>query len=69
MNASSAFIGDFTKLIVGIRNNLVLKVLNERYAEFDQAGFLGAMRYTIAPTHEQAFGMVSGIVPRAGALT
>jgi HK97 family phage major capsid protein len=69
VNCSTAYVGDFSKLYVGIRNNVVIRTLNERYADTDSVGFLAGMRYDIQPTHEKAFAKISGIFARAGATT
>jgi HK97 family phage major capsid protein len=68
-NCSTAYVGDFTKLFVGIRSNVVLRKLNERFADTDSVGFLAGMRYDVQATHEQAFAKVAGIYARGGAIT
>lgn len=62
-NASKIIMGDFSKLYLGVRLNLQIIPLKERFAEFNQTGFLAVMRADIKPYHEEAFGMVKGIVP------
>lgn len=63
---SSIVTGDFTKLLVGIRNDIRIEVLRERYGEFYQYGFLGVMRADIAVEQASAFSHVTGIHPTGG---
>ncbi len=54
-------VGDFTKLLVGVREELSIQVLTERYADTGQAAFLAHMRFDVAATHAAAFHVTDAI--------
>jgi HK97 family phage major capsid protein len=60
--ASSLFIGDWSQLYFGVRSGVTIHPLKERYAEYNQIGFLVTMRADVQPLHEQSFGYVKGIL-------
>jgi HK97 family phage major capsid protein len=60
--ASRAIMGDFTELIVGIRHNIVIEVLREKYADSLQYGFLAHLRADIAVRHAASFCNIVGIL-------
>lgn len=60
-DASDAFVGDYTRLLIGMRTQFMLSVLRERYADFGQVGFLAWMRADVAVARPAAFNVVSGI--------
>ncbi len=62
-NASTAFIGDFTQVMVGIRTQLQITVLNERFAEFGQVGFVGWLRADVQVARPAALAKIVGIKP------
>ena len=62
-NASVAFMGDFTQVLVGIRTQLQITVLNERFAEFGQIGFVGWLRADVAVARPAALAKIIGIKP------
>jgi len=62
-NESSIVTGDFTRMLLGVRNNLRIEVLRERFGEFHQYGFIAHLRATVAVEHVLAFGHVTGITP------
>ncbi len=64
-NESSIIAGDFTKMLVGIRNTLRIEVLKERYADYHQYGFIAHMRATVAVEQIAAFAAITGILPEA----
>ncbi|MGE0283319.1 MAG: phage major capsid protein [Parvibaculaceae bacterium] len=47
--------GDWSRLMVGMRTNITLGVLRERYADNWQYGFVAVLRADIAAEHEAAF--------------
>jgi HK97 family phage major capsid protein len=53
--------GDFTKLLVGVREELSIQILTERYADTGQAAFLAHMRFDVAATHAAAFHVTDAI--------
>lgn len=60
--ASRAVMADFTELIVGIRHNIVIEILREKYADSLQYGFLAHLRADIAVKHAASFCNVVGIL-------
>lgn len=62
-NASAAFMGDFTQVLVGIRTQLQITVLQERFAEFGQIGFVGWLRADVQLARPAALAKIVGIKP------
>lgn len=62
-NASTVVLGNFNELIIGMRNNLKIMVLTERYREYDQVGFFAAMRVDVQAWHDESFAKIVGIIP------
>lgn len=61
--ASSAFLGDFSQVLVGIRTQLQITVLNERFAEYGQVGFVGWLRADVQVARPAALAKITGIKP------
>ncbi|MGH7847755.1 MAG: phage major capsid protein [Candidatus Binatia bacterium] len=61
MDDDTAIVGDFSKLIVGIRTSLRIEVLRERYAEFLQFGFLAFLRADVAVEHPESFCKITNL--------
>lgn len=62
-NASTALLGDFTQVMVGIRTQLQITILNERFAEFGQVGFVGWLRADVQIARPGALAKIIGIKP------
>lgn len=60
--ASDAFVGDWTKLIIGVRAELVIQPLRERYADTGAIGFLSWWRGDIQLARPAAFVNIVGIL-------
>lgn len=60
--ASTVLTGDFAKMLVGIRRGIELRRLNERYAEFDQVGFIATLRADVAVTNPVHFAKLIGVL-------
>lgn len=60
---STVLIGDFSRMMIGMRTNIQLKRLEERYAEFDQVGFYARVRVDCDVTNPSHFVKVIGIKP------
>jgi HK97 family phage major capsid protein len=60
--ASKLFLGDWSKLYFGMRLGVTILPLRERYADYNQTGFLIAARIDVQPTHENAFGFIQGLL-------
>ena len=59
--ASSAFVGDFNQVLVGIRTQLQITVLQERFAEVGQVGFVGWLRADVAIARPAAIARITGL--------
>lgn len=62
-NASSILFGDFTQLYIGIRDQVSITILKERYADYGQIGFLVWMRADAQLAHKVSFSRLKGIIP------
>ncbi|MCZ4260973.1 phage major capsid protein [Limimaricola sp. G21655-S1] len=60
-NESTIFAGNFSHLLIGMRSQITVTVLKERYAENMQYGLLAHMRTDIAVQHAGAFYTVTGV--------
>jgi HK97 family phage major capsid protein len=61
--ASEIIVGDFTQLMFGIRRNLTVRVLRERFlSDNGQIGFLADLRADVQLRHPQSFCEVVGIL-------
>lgn len=58
---SDVFVGDWSQMYVGVRTDLSVQVLTEKYADFGQIGFSAWGRYDIAVARPAAFQIVSGV--------
>lgn len=61
--ASSIVYGDFTKLMIGMREQINLRVLQELYAGTGYVGILLHMRADVQLAHAAAFSRLKGILP------
>ena len=62
-DASTLYMGNFRDLWLGIRTQFRLQVLQERYADNLQLGFLAWMRVDVQAAHTASLGRLIGIVP------
>ncbi len=60
-DASTIIVGDFTKLIIGVRQGIRIELLKERYAENLQYAFVAHMRADIAVQQPKAFLKIIGV--------
>jgi HK97 family phage major capsid protein len=60
--ASDVFVGDWRQLYVGVRTQLQITVLGERYADTGQVGILAWFRGDIAVARPKAFSVTSGVL-------
>ena len=63
-NESSLLVGDFSKVLIGLRSNLRIEVLKERYAENNQYAFVAHMRGDVAVTQPKALCKITGVQPK-----
>jgi HK97 family phage major capsid protein len=60
-NESNAYVGNFQNLLIGLRNDVRVEVLRERYAENHQYAFIAHMRFDLAIAHAASFHKIIGI--------
>lgn len=58
---STIFVGDFRRLLIGMRQDIRVEVLRERYAETHQYAFIAHMRADVAVEHPAAFHTITGV--------
>lgn len=63
VNASSILSGDFSRMLIGLRNSLRIELLKERYADQLQYGFVAFMRGDVQFEHKASFTKLIGIIP------
>ena len=68
-NTSNVLLGDWSKLYLGIRSDITVTVLKERYMDALQYGFLSTLRADVQPSNENAFGRIVAIGAASGAPT
>lgn len=61
-NLSSFYCGPWEKMILGMRVDLNVQVLRERYADQAQVGFVSYMRFSIRTSHPETFAKYGGYV-------
>jgi HK97 family phage major capsid protein len=62
-NASSILMGDFSNVFLGLRTDITISVLNERYADSGQVGFVVWMRADVVAARPAAIARIAGIIP------
>jgi HK97 family phage major capsid protein len=64
-DASEAYVGDFSQVLMGLRNTVGMrvKILNERYADNLQVGLIAWLRADVALAHPEHLSVVTGIRP------
>jgi len=64
-NASSILIGDWQKLLIGIRSQMRVEILRETFGDRLQYGFIAHLRADAQVMHQRSFARLAGIVPKA----
>jgi HK97 family phage major capsid protein len=62
-DTSDAFVGQWDELMLGVRTNLEIQFLRERYADNGQVAFLAWFRGDVQLAHPAAFNVVRGLRP------
>ena len=62
-NESNIVMGNFSNCLIGMRNQIQIQVLRERYADTGELAFIAMMRFDIALSHPESFHKISGITP------
>lgn len=60
-NLTEVYVGKWDELIIGIRTQIAVEILRERYAESFQYGFLGYVRADVAPLRADAFTVITDV--------
>ena len=63
VNASKIILGDFSRLILGVRSSLRIEILNQPLARNLQYAFLAHLRMDIAIEQPKAFTVIKGVIP------
>jgi HK97 family phage major capsid protein len=58
---STMFVGDFTKLLIGMRQDIRIEILRERYADSLQYALVAHLRADVAVEHAAAFHTITGV--------
>jgi HK97 family phage major capsid protein len=62
-NAFTIVLGDFTQMMLGVRSELRIELLREKYADTLQYGFIAHLRFDVQLAHAQSFAKLIGITP------
>lgn len=65
-DASRIVTGNWSDLVIGLRNEMRIELLRERYADSYQFGFLVHMRVDALPARTESFAQITGIIPESG---
>lgn len=60
--ASDIILGDFSQMLIGMRKELVIELLRERYSDTLTYGFLAYLRADTRVAHPEAFAPIIGIL-------
>jgi HK97 family phage major capsid protein len=60
-DCSEIYIGDFTRMLMVMRENVTIQLLNEAHATTGEIGFIGHVRADFAVQYPQAFAVVTGV--------
>ena len=60
-DCSEIFVGDFSKLVLGMREQISIQVMEEAFADYGQIGFMCHARLDVAALYASAFAVVSGV--------
>ena len=60
-DCSEIYVGDFSHLIFGMREQLSIQTLEERYADYGQIAFVVHARLDVAVTNPKRFAIVTGV--------
>jgi HK97 family phage major capsid protein len=58
---SNIYVGNFANLMIGMRNEIRVEVLRERYADTNEYAFIAHSRFDVAISHAASFHKISGI--------
>jgi HK97 family phage major capsid protein len=58
---STVICGNFANLMIGLRNDIRIEILKERYADTHQYGFVAVARFDVGVSHASAFHTITGV--------
>ena len=59
-NESTIYVGNFSNLMIGMRNDIRIEIARERFADNHQYGFYAHMRFDVAVAHAKWFHTITG---------
>jgi HK97 family phage major capsid protein len=62
-NASDIYIGNWSKLIWGLREDVSIQILSEKYASTGEIGVVAHLRADLAVENINSFYLISGVLP------
>lgn len=60
-DCSEIYLGDFSKLVLGMREQLSIQVMEEAFADYGQIGFMCHVRMDVAALYPSAFAVINGV--------
>ena len=60
-NESTIYVGNFSNLMIGMRNDIRIEIARERFADNHQYGFYAHMRFDVAVAHAKSFYTITGV--------
>lgn len=60
-DCSAIYLGDFSKLVLGMREQLSIQVMEEAFADYGQIGFMCHVRMDVAALYPSAFAVINGV--------
>lgn len=60
-DCSEIYLGDFSKLVLGMREQLSIQVMEEAFADYGQIGFMCHVRMDVAALYPSAFAVIGGV--------
>jgi HK97 family phage major capsid protein len=62
-NAADIFLGEWSELLLGLRTQVGIQLLDQRYADVGQIAMLAWLRADVAVAHPGAFTVIQGVTP------
>lgn len=63
VNASTILFGNYREMFIGLRDQVSITVLKERYSNYGQVGFLVWIRADVQLANKASFSKLVGIIP------
>ena len=62
-NATKVIVGDFSQMLLGVRQSLEIKVIDQLYAKTMEIGFQADLRFDVQFAQSKSFCIIDGIIP------